>query len=43
VKCLVRYYLDTSIWLDCYEKRGRNGLLALSFLRKLEAEKATIL
>ncbi len=26
------FYLDTSIWLDYYEKRGRNGELALKLI-----------
>lgn len=29
------YYLDTSIWLDVYEKRGKNGEEALRFLEKI--------
>jgi len=29
------YYLDTSIWLDIYEKRGKNGELAIAMLDKL--------
>ena len=27
-----RYYLDTSIWLDFFEKRGNNGKLAYNLL-----------
>ncbi|HIH39080.1 hypothetical protein J4460_08240 [Candidatus Woesearchaeota archaeon] len=30
-----RYYLDTSIWLDLYEKRGKNSELALKLLLKI--------
>ncbi len=30
-----RYYLDTSIWLDYYEKRGKNGEIALKLIKKL--------
>jgi predicted nucleic acid-binding protein len=29
------YYLDTSILLDCYEKRGRNGEAALRLVMKI--------
>lgn len=29
------FYLDTSIWLDFYEKRGRNGELALKLILKI--------
>ena len=29
------YYLDTSIWMDFYEKRGKHGEYILLFLKKL--------
>ena len=29
------FYLDTSIWLDFYEKRGKNGELALKLILKI--------
>ena len=29
------FYLDTSIWLDIYEKRGENGEFALEFIRRV--------
>lgn len=29
------YYLDTSIWIDIYEKRGLNGKLATDLVKKL--------
>lgn len=31
---MARYYLDTSIWLDYYEKRGRNGKIAKKLIQK---------
>ena len=27
-----KFYLDTSIWLDVYERRGKNGEFAMKFL-----------
>ena len=38
-----KYYLDTSIWLDYYEKRGRNGELALALINKLIDKKELII
>ena len=29
------FYLDTSIWLDFYEKRGNNGEIALKLILKI--------
>jgi predicted nucleic acid-binding protein len=29
------YYFDTSIWLDFYEKRGKNGEVALELINKI--------
>ena len=37
------FYLDTSIWLDFYEKRGENGEAALKLIEKLITENKTIL
>ena len=31
----MRYYLDTSIWLDYYEKRGKNGEEAVKLILKI--------
>lgn len=36
------YYLDTSIWLDHYEKRGKNGVSAKRFLLKIVEKEAII-
>ncbi len=37
------YYLDTSIWIDFYEKRGKNGEYALRFiLKRLENDEAVL-
>ncbi len=33
-----RFYLDTSIWLDFFEKRGLNGELALKLIAKIIKE-----
>jgi|SRR3989344_5111947 len=30
-----KYYLDTSIWLDIYEKRGYNGEVAKKLFKKI--------
>jgi len=30
-----KYYLDTSIWLDFHEKRGRNGEMAFKLIQCL--------
>lgn len=35
---MARFYPDTSIWLDYYEKRGANGIAAANFLAKLIQE-----
>ena len=32
------FYLDTSIWLDLYEKRGKNGEFALQLILKIIEE-----
>ncbi|MFQ5531756.1 MAG: type II toxin-antitoxin system VapC family toxin [Candidatus Nanoarchaeia archaeon] len=37
------FYLDTSIWLDVYEKRGKNGEAALKLINKILAENKVIL
>ena len=33
-----RFYFDTLIWLDIYEKRGKNGELALKLVTKIIEE-----
>ena len=38
-----KYYLDTSIWLDYYEKRGFNGEIALTLMAKLAKEGKVII
>ncbi len=38
-----KFYLDTSIWLDFYEKRGENGENALKLIEKLVNENKIIL
>ena len=35
---MTKYYLDTSILLDYYEKRGRNGEIALILINKIRSE-----
>ena len=40
---MVKYYLDTSIWLDYYEKRGRNGEIALALISKILNENEIII
>lgn len=30
-----KYYLDTSVWIDFHEKRGKNGEAALKLLTKI--------
>lgn len=37
------YYLDTSIWLDYYEKRGINGKHARNLIMKIITEDSIIL
>ena len=37
------FYFDTSIWLDVYEKRGRNGEVAFEFLTKIIDEDSLVL
>lgn len=37
------YYLDSSIWLDMYEKRGKNSEEALRFLEKIIRRNCIIL
>jgi|SRR3989344_7492889 len=37
------FYLDTSIWLDFYEKRGDNGAFALHLLLTLIAEEKKVI
>ncbi|MBS3145070.1 PIN domain-containing protein [Candidatus Woesearchaeota archaeon] len=37
------YYLDTSIWLDYYEARGKHGEYIKQFLEKLATSKDIIL
>ncbi len=39
----IKYYLDTSIWLDFYEKRGANGEKALKLILKIIEEDHIIL
>ncbi|MFH1182509.1 MAG: PIN domain-containing protein [Candidatus Woesearchaeota archaeon] len=39
---MLGYYLDTSIWLDYYEKRGKNGEIALRLISKLLKENLMI-
>ena len=36
------YYLDTSIWLDHYEKGGKNGQLAFKLIKKIVEEDSII-
>lgn len=38
-----KYYLDTSIWIDYYEKRGKNGKRALKLILKIIKENSIIL
>jgi predicted nucleic acid-binding protein len=38
-----KFYLDTSIWLDIYEKRGENSKEALALLEHLIKEEKVIL
>lgn len=38
-----KYYLDTSIWLDYYERRGKNGEATLKLIRKITEEGDIIL
>ena len=38
-----KYYLDTSIWVDYYLKRGKNGKHALKLIRKIVEENSMIL
>lgn len=37
------YYLDTSIWLDYYEKREKNGLIALNLINKIVNDDSIII
>lgn len=37
-----RYYFDTSIWIDLYQRRGDNGELAKQLVRKIILEEDTI-
>ena len=37
------YYFDTSIWLDFYERRGKNGEFALQLILKIIEEDNIIL
>ncbi len=37
------YYIDTSIWLDYYEKRGKNGEHALNLIKKIIKDDAVLL
>lgn len=37
-----RYYFDTLIWIDLYQKRGKNGELAKKLLRKIILDEDTI-
>ncbi len=37
-----KYYLDTSIWLDYYEKRGKNGEIAISLINKIIKEASIV-
>ena len=39
---LKNYYLDTSIWLDFYESRGRNGEFALKLFEKIICENLVV-
>lgn len=38
-----KFYFDTSIWLDYYEKRGKNGESALELINKIIKENHIIL
>ena len=37
------FYFDTSIWLDVYEKRGKNGEVALKLIEKIIESRSIIL
>ncbi len=37
-----KFYLDTSIWLDYYLKRGKNGEIAKDLIKKIIFNKKTI-
>ncbi len=37
------YNLDTSIWLDYYEKRGNNGVNALKLILKIIKDKSMVI
>ncbi len=34
----ITFYFDTSIWLDLFEKRGKNGFFAYELVKKVLAE-----
>lgn len=36
------FYFDTSIWLDLYENRGRNGILAFELFAKIIEDNSKI-
>ena len=38
----LRYYFDTSIWIDLYQKRGENGERAKQLVKKIILEEDTI-
>ena len=37
-----QFYLDTSIWIDFYERRGENGKAAADFMFRILSTKRTI-
>ena len=43
IKMAERFYFDTSIWLDIYEKRDYNGEVALKLIKKIIEEDSKIL
>ncbi len=40
---MTKHYFDTSIWLDYYEKRGKNGEVALDLILKIIDKDSIIL
>lgn len=40
---MLKYYLDTSVFLDYYEKRGRNGEIALLLINKIKIDNILLL
>ena len=38
-----KYYFDTSIWIDIYDKRGYNGEIALQLMKKIIIENSFVI